>query len=60
MAREQGVSLPQIALAYVLSQPALDIYALVGSATPDEFRMNADAVERRLTADEIAWLETGE
>jgi aryl-alcohol dehydrogenase-like predicted oxidoreductase len=29
LARDKGVSLPQLALAYVLSQP-LDIYALVG------------------------------
>ncbi len=42
MAREKGVTLPQIALAYVLSQPKLDIFALVGCTTPDEYRMNAD------------------
>ncbi len=59
MAREKGITLPQIALAYVLSQPKLDIYALVGCMTPEEFQMNADAVAIRLSADEIAWLETG-
>ena len=60
LASQRGVTLPQIALAYVLSQPTLDTYALVGSATPAEYQMNADAVAIRLSADEIAWLESGE
>lgn len=50
------MTLPQIALAYVLSQP-LDIYALVGCNTPDEFRANIEALELELTPDEIAFLE---
>lgn len=56
LAAQRGVTLPQIALAYVLSQP-LDIYALVGCNTPDEFRANIEALELELTPDEIAFLE---
>lgn len=56
LAAKKGLSLPQVALAYVMSQP-LDIYALVGCQTADEFRANAAASEVALTPEEIAWLE---
>jgi len=58
MARERGVSLPQMALAYVLSQPQ-DIYALVGCNTVAEFRANVAALTLKLTPEEIRWLELG-
>lgn len=50
------MSLAQIATAYVLNQP-LNAFALVGCATPDEFRANHEASELKLTPAEIAWLE---
>ena len=56
LAGEKGLSVPQVALAYVLSQP-LNIFALVGCATPDEFRANAEAAAVRLTPEEMAWLD---
>jgi aryl-alcohol dehydrogenase-like predicted oxidoreductase len=56
MAQERGLTIPQIALAYVLSQP-LDIYALVGCNTVEEFRANVAALNLKLTVEEIAWLE---
>ena len=56
LASDKGLSLPQIALAYVLSYP-LDIFALVGSATPEEVRANVQAVNTRLTAEEMAYLD---
>lgn len=56
LAEEYGVSSAQIALAYVLHQP-LDVYALVGCRTVEEFRQNAAALALRLTPGEIAWLE---
>ncbi len=52
----KGLSIPQIALAYVMSQP-LDIYALVGCRTPEEFAANVVAADTRLTPDECAWLD---
>ena len=53
---EKGLSIPQIATAYVMSQP-VTIFALVGCNTADEFRANMDAMTLKLTAEEIAWLE---
>jgi len=47
---------PQIALSYVLSFP-LDIYALVGSANSDEIASNLQALQSRLTEEEMAWLD---
>lgn len=52
----KGLSIPQIALAYVMSQP-LDIYALVGCRTPEEFAANVVAAATRLTPEECAWLD---
>ena len=58
MSAEKGVSVANVALAYVLSQPQ-DIYALMASWKPSEAVDNAKVVNLSLTADEIAWLETG-
>jgi aryl-alcohol dehydrogenase-like predicted oxidoreductase len=56
LAEEKGVTLPQIALAYVMHQP-VEVFALVGCRSGDEFKANAEALEIKLTPDEIAWLE---
>ena len=56
LAADKGLSLPQVALAYVTSQP-LNIFALVGCRTPAEFEQNVAALSVKLTADELAWLE---
>lgn len=56
LADEKGMSIPQIATAYVMSQP-LNIFALVGSRTPEEFKANLDASEVRLTDAECAYLD---
>ena len=58
MAAERGLALAQIALAYVINQPG-DIFALVGSRTPEEFEMNTKAAFF-LTPEEIRWLENGD
>lgn len=59
LAQQKGVSLAQIALAYVMSQP-MNIFALVGCRTGDEFRANAAVLDVSLTPDERAWLESGD
>ena len=59
LAQRKGASVPQIALAYVLSQP-LDVFALVGCQSGDEFRENAAACAIRLAPAELEWLENGE
>jgi len=59
LAERKGLAVPQVALAYVLGQP-LDVFALVGCNTGDEFRTNVEAGSVELTKEEIAWLENGE
>ena len=56
LAAEKGMSIPQIALAYIMRQP-LNIFALVGCQNPDEFKANMAAIEVELTPDELAWLD---
>ncbi|KPV50655.1 aldo/keto reductase [Kouleothrix aurantiaca] len=58
LAGERGISVAQVALAYVLSLP-LDIYALVGCWTGAEFGEAVQASEVQLTPDELVWLENG-
>jgi len=53
-----GLSIPQVAMAYIMSQP-LDVYALVGCRTGDEFGMNAAVLGQKLAAEELAWLDLG-
>ena len=59
LAREKGLTVPQVALAYVLDQP-LEVFALVGCNTGEEFRANVEAGVVGLTPEELAWLENGD
>ncbi len=59
LAESKGVTVPHIALAYVYNQPER-IHALSGARTPDEVRVNVEATEIELTAEEIAYLELRE
>lgn len=59
LAQRKGVSLPQVALAYVHAL-SLNVFTLVGCQTPEEFRANAEALDLELTADEVRWLESGD
>ncbi len=54
-----GLSLPQIAVAYVLNYP-LDIFALIGCRAPAEWQANLAAMELDLSSADLHWLETGE
>jgi aryl-alcohol dehydrogenase-like predicted oxidoreductase len=56
LAEEKGLTVTQIAMSYVFSVP-LNIHALVGAATPAEFKANLEASETKLTPNEVAWLE---
>lgn len=58
LASKKDVSLPQIALAYVLNQ-SKDIYALIACWTSKEVVENVQTLEIRLSAEELAWLEGG-
>ncbi|MEM7032750.1 MAG: aldo/keto reductase [Chloroflexota bacterium] len=56
LATEKGMTVAQIATAYVVNH-TLDIYPLIGSWSAEEFQANAAAVDLKLTAEEMAWLE---
>lgn len=56
LADEKGLSIPQLALAWVLNQP-MEIFPLVGCLTGDEFKVNVEALDVKLTPEEIAWLD---
>lgn len=56
LAEEKGVTVPQIALAFILEQP-LDVYAVAASRTPEEFAANASALALSLTRAELDWLD---
>ena len=58
LAGRKGVSVPQIALAYILNQP-LNVFPIVGAAARKELEETVAAANISLTAPEIAWLETG-
>ncbi|HYO29290.1 MAG TPA: aldo/keto reductase [Thermomicrobiales bacterium] len=56
LAAERGLTIPQIALAYVLAQP-LDLYALVGSESREEFAANVAASAVHLSPEDLEWLD---
>jgi aryl-alcohol dehydrogenase-like predicted oxidoreductase len=55
LAEEKGLTIPQVALAYVLRQP-LNIFAVVGCKTGAEFKANLEASQVELGDSELAWL----
>ena len=55
LAREKGITVAQLSLAYVLNQD-LNIFALIGSMTGEQFAENAVALEIELTENEMDWL----
>jgi aryl-alcohol dehydrogenase-like predicted oxidoreductase len=55
LAAELGVSVPQLALAYVLQQP-MNLFPLVGAASRAEIEANTAALAIRLTPAQQAWL----
>ena len=59
LANEMNLSIPQVALAYVLNQPS-NIFALVGCRTREEFVTNANALDTKLTPQQLAWLDLKE
>ncbi|MFO7634404.1 MAG: aldo/keto reductase [Caldilinea sp.] len=59
LAEQRGVTLAQVAMAYVLAQP-FAVFPLVGCANGAEYAANAAAFEVALTPAEVAWLERGD
>jgi aryl-alcohol dehydrogenase-like predicted oxidoreductase len=56
MASAKGVTLPQIAVAYMMNQP-MNIFALISSQTEEQFATNAAALDIKLTPQELAYLD---
>ena len=56
LAREKGLAVPQIAVAYLMNCP-LNVFALVGAESREEFLANVEASAVELSPDEMAWLE---
>jgi aryl-alcohol dehydrogenase-like predicted oxidoreductase len=59
LARERGVPVAQIALAYVLSQ-TMDVHPIVAASTPAKLTALLEATRIRLSPEETRWLETGD
>lgn len=56
LALEKGLSIPQVALAWVLNQP-LNLFALVAPASQKECQDNLRALEVKLSPAELSWLD---
>ncbi|MBQ3269579.1 MAG: aldo/keto reductase [Clostridia bacterium] len=57
MAAQKGLTVPQVAMAWLFNQRALDVYALVSTSRPENMRDNIAASEVALTDAECAWLD---
>jgi aryl-alcohol dehydrogenase-like predicted oxidoreductase len=55
LAAQKNVSVPQLALAWVLHQP-MNLFPIVGGATPEEQAANLKALEIELTKKDSDWL----
>lgn len=56
LAKEKGVSLAQIAVAYIFNQP-LNIFSLIASRSAEELEQNNAALEMELSQAELDWLD---
>jgi aryl-alcohol dehydrogenase-like predicted oxidoreductase len=56
LANELSLSIPQVAMAYVMNQP-LNLFALVGCQSGAEFKANIEACEVKLPPETLEWLD---
>jgi aryl-alcohol dehydrogenase-like predicted oxidoreductase len=56
LAEEKGVTVPQIALAFIVDSP-LNVFPLVGARTGDEFADSVKSLDLHLSERERAWLD---
>lgn len=57
LSTRRGCTVAQLALAWVLQQEPLQVHALIGAANTGEITACVQAMDLRLTADELAWLD---
>jgi 1-deoxyxylulose-5-phosphate synthase len=55
LASEKGLSMAQVAFAYVMNQP-MNVFAVVGPHSGEKFKANMEASEIQLTPQEMDWL----
>jgi aryl-alcohol dehydrogenase-like predicted oxidoreductase len=55
---ELELTVPQIALAYALSQP-LNLFTITGGESREEVAANVAAATERLSSEQLAWLDRG-
>ena len=58
LAAELGCSAIQVALAWVLNQPDLQTFALIGPRSMEELESSLAAAELPLTPEQVAWLNS--
>lgn len=56
LAKEKGVSIPQIALAFILCGK-MDVFPIVGAANKEELASSIGAINVKLTLAEVDWLD---
>ncbi len=56
LAKEKGLTVPQIALSFIMSQP-VNVFSLIGVFNADECKANIEALVLKLTQKEINWLD---
>lgn len=56
LAREKGMTVPQIATAYIMNQN-LNVFALIGAVSREEFQANVEASKLKLIPEELEWLD---
>jgi aryl-alcohol dehydrogenase-like predicted oxidoreductase len=59
LGKEKGMTITQIALAYVVNQP-FSTCALIGPANNDELHSSHQGADLKLTPNEMAWLDLSE
>ena len=59
LAREKGLTVPQVALAWTLRQPLL-VCPILSPSTPAHLAANLKALDAALTPEECLWLDLGE
>lgn len=56
LAERHGATVPQVAVAWVLSQTDITALPIVSTSRVENVRANASALDIELTADEVSWL----
>ncbi len=56
LAEKMGVTVPQIAMAWIFNQP-MSVFALSSPVTAEQLNSNIEALDIKLSEDEVKWLD---